>query len=184
MTKQWLITELYLTQYKATVTDYRGHRRTLFFFSSRRRHTRSLCDWSSDVCSSDLRLLSTWKEGGPLDRLNRAAPGRDVPIGVETSELLARVFEWRARTGGAFDPTVLPLVRAWDLRGDGRVASPLEIARALEAVGPGHFALDAAGLARRLDPAAGIDEGAWGKGYALDRAGAALRERGVRRATL
>src|SRR5260221_14717809 len=24
------------------------------FFSSRRRHTRSLCDWSSDVCSSDL----------------------------------------------------------------------------------------------------------------------------------
>src|SRR5215204_2358017 len=27
-----------------------------FFFSSRRRHTRSLCDWSSDVCSSDLRV--------------------------------------------------------------------------------------------------------------------------------
>src|SRR5438132_5487400 len=28
--------------------------RICFFFSSRRRHTRSLCDWSSDVCSSDL----------------------------------------------------------------------------------------------------------------------------------
>src|SRR5690349_23627919 len=28
----------------------------LFFFSSRRRHTRSLRDWSSDVCSSDLRI--------------------------------------------------------------------------------------------------------------------------------
>src|SRR5947207_15027440 len=28
-----------------------------FFFSSRRRHTRSLCDWSSDVCSSDLGEL-------------------------------------------------------------------------------------------------------------------------------
>src|SRR5437588_2125742 len=27
-----------------------------FFFSSRRRHTRSLCDWSSDVCSSDLSV--------------------------------------------------------------------------------------------------------------------------------
>src|SRR5947199_6121298 len=26
----------------------------LFFFSSRRRHTRCLSDWSSDVCSSDL----------------------------------------------------------------------------------------------------------------------------------
>src|SRR5260370_21837876 len=26
----------------------------VFFFSSRRRHTRFKCDWSSDVCSSDL----------------------------------------------------------------------------------------------------------------------------------
>src|SRR5699024_11599664 len=29
----------------------------IFFFSSRRRHTRSKRDWSSDVCSSDLDLL-------------------------------------------------------------------------------------------------------------------------------
>src|SRR2546429_3650076 len=29
-----------------------------FFFSSRRRHTRCSRDWSSDVCSSDLRDLS------------------------------------------------------------------------------------------------------------------------------
>src|SRR5204862_5101901 len=29
----------------------------MFLFSSRRRHTRSLRDWSSDVCSSDLRDL-------------------------------------------------------------------------------------------------------------------------------
>src|SRR5260370_3550072 len=28
-----------------------------FFFSSRRRHTRFKCDWSSDVCSSDLKLM-------------------------------------------------------------------------------------------------------------------------------
>src|SRR5436853_4345521 len=28
----------------------------MFFFSSRRRHTRCLSDWSSDVCSSDLTL--------------------------------------------------------------------------------------------------------------------------------
>src|SRR5438132_10964037 len=33
-----------------------------FFFSSRRRHTRSLCDWSSDVCSSDLKYKRTRKE--------------------------------------------------------------------------------------------------------------------------
>src|SRR5699024_11864806 len=30
------------------------HNTSLFFFSSRRRHTRSKRDWSSDVCSSDL----------------------------------------------------------------------------------------------------------------------------------
>src|SRR5262245_65229337 len=29
-----------------------------FFFSSRRRHTRCLSDWSSDVCSSDLKYLT------------------------------------------------------------------------------------------------------------------------------
>src|SRR5580698_11391147 len=29
----------------------------VFFFSSRRRHTRLTCDWSSDVCSSDLRKI-------------------------------------------------------------------------------------------------------------------------------
>src|SRR2546430_4826493 len=31
--------------------------RFFFFFSSRRRHTRFDCDWSSDVCSSDLFLI-------------------------------------------------------------------------------------------------------------------------------
>src|SRR5256886_5918599 len=31
-------------------------RSVFFFFSSRRRHTRFDCDWSSDVCSSDLVL--------------------------------------------------------------------------------------------------------------------------------
>src|SRR5690349_24170716 len=38
-----------------------------FFFSSRRRHTRSLRDWSSDVCSSGLGnglAADKWKEAG------------------------------------------------------------------------------------------------------------------------
>src|SRR2546430_9156064 len=34
-----------------------------FFFSSRRRHTRFDCDWSSDVCSSDLTLTATFEVG-------------------------------------------------------------------------------------------------------------------------
>src|SRR5207248_7557198 len=59
-----------------------------FFFSSRRRHTRSYGDWSSDVCSSDLQVpdlpgreltcpfhangLCHWP--GPADNLGPAAP--------------------------------------------------------------------------------------------------------------
>src|SRR5260221_10754813 len=37
-----------------------------FFFSSRRRHTISLCDWSSDVCSSDLKQKTAYE----ITRLN------------------------------------------------------------------------------------------------------------------
>src|SRR5947207_15306437 len=46
-----------------------------FFFSSRRRHTRSLCDWSSDVCSSDLRYFSAFgsdEYGQPYSSLPNA----------------------------------------------------------------------------------------------------------------
>src|SRR5690242_20951430 len=38
-----------------------------FFFSSRRRHTRLTCDWSSDVCSSDL-ACGTARTAGPSPR--------------------------------------------------------------------------------------------------------------------
>src|SRR2546421_1809239 len=46
---------------------------TVFFFSSRRRHTRSDRDWSSDVCSSDLVALA--RIGG----FTRAAHVQDEP---------------------------------------------------------------------------------------------------------
>src|SRR6266403_50137 len=38
-----------------------------FFFSSRRRHTRSLRDWSSDVCSSDLGGAARFVRGAMRD---------------------------------------------------------------------------------------------------------------------
>src|SRR2546430_4864163 len=40
----------------AVDVDLEGELGRVFFFSSRRRHTRFDCDWSSDVCSSDLWL--------------------------------------------------------------------------------------------------------------------------------
>src|SRR2546430_9149665 len=45
-----------------------------FFFSSRRRHTRFDCDWSSDVCSSDLRCAQALRNNDANRRLqNRAS---------------------------------------------------------------------------------------------------------------
>src|SRR5438477_8237927 len=41
--------------------------RNCFFFSSRIRHTRLTCDWSSDVCSSDLLQGDLCAEPGGLD---------------------------------------------------------------------------------------------------------------------
>src|SRR5699024_11926535 len=37
----------------------------IFFFSSRRRHTRSKRDWSSDVCSSDLSVMNASGDDKP-----------------------------------------------------------------------------------------------------------------------
>src|SRR5262245_62626785 len=53
---------------------------TFFFFSSRRRHTRCLSDWSSDVCSSDLArsrrqgVLRRLDEDPARPRVPRSAP--------------------------------------------------------------------------------------------------------------
>src|SRR5205085_7856219 len=43
-----------------------------FYFSSRRRHTRFDCDWSSDVCSSDLcHYKASRQSGANINRANR-----------------------------------------------------------------------------------------------------------------
>src|SRR5256886_73644 len=58
---------------RVRVTAYRDRR--FFFFSSRRRHTRFDCDWSSDVCSSDLP--------GPRDQPAHEAWAHDVKRGTD-----------------------------------------------------------------------------------------------------
>src|SRR6266403_2801516 len=47
-----------------------------FFFSSRRRHTRSLRDWSSDVCSSD--LMQPLEQSVVLGRQSKRVPAHRV----------------------------------------------------------------------------------------------------------
>src|SRR3989475_10583710 len=64
-----------------------------FFFSSRRRHTRFDCDWSSDVCSSDLRRgpkKAAARPRAPPGRLD-AAPSARAPHVRETRSEERRV---------------------------------------------------------------------------------------------
>src|SRR5262245_65177076 len=70
-----------------------------FFFSSRRRHTRCLSDWSSDVCSSDLAVLST-------EMRSAAQPPR---LRADFEDAAARYASWAhhylsSRRAAALDP--------------------------------------------------------------------------------
>src|SRR5688572_33445263 len=65
-----------------------------FFFSSRRRHTRFDCDWSSDVCSSDLSNPHSWLGALTLTR-PLTSPGNET-ICTASGPLKAR--NGRART--------------------------------------------------------------------------------------
>src|SRR5438309_3249561 len=58
-----------LTHCYASITD--ALKSMNFFFSSRRRHTRWNCDWSSDVCSSDLLAARAAGRGLPAARAHR-----------------------------------------------------------------------------------------------------------------
>src|SRR5699024_11229844 len=51
----------------------------IFFFSSRRRHTRSKRDWSSDVCSSDLMSFLLTNSSAPSSPSSLAVPLRLTP---------------------------------------------------------------------------------------------------------
>src|SRR5947209_2579682 len=69
-----VITDLYLSKEALDATGSTGGMRetleqldvfVVFFFSSRRRHTRYWRDWSSDVCSSDLRATGLFGRRRP-----------------------------------------------------------------------------------------------------------------------
>src|ERR1039457_7315449 len=95
------------------------HNCLLFFFSSRRRHTRLQGDWSSDVCSSDLRSPR------PVRARNSPNPGRVPECRSEehTSELQSPcnlvcrlLLEKKKNTLDHYTGTVHALVRVRALR--------------------------------------------------------------------
>jgi thiamine biosynthesis lipoprotein len=113
---------------------------------------------------------STWRPDSLWSRLNRAG-GAAVAIEPEWMQLLLSAQDWRRRTRGAFDPALAALLAAWGVREGGRTPSAAALAQARQASGGALLVLDpVAGTARFEHPAAGLEEGGFVKGYALDAA--------------
>src|SRR2546430_9713896 len=74
----------------------------VFFFSSRRRHTRFDCDWSSDVCSSD--LVSEGRMYPAEGRLHLFSAGGDgEPVRVHESFNPPGAEPWRTHNPSVLD---------------------------------------------------------------------------------
>jgi thiamine biosynthesis lipoprotein len=127
------------------------------------------------------RLLSVWKEGSDVVRLNQAAGRQSVRVSPETIELLTvarQVSEW---TGGKFDVTFGALSGLWkfDQDQDDRIPSRAAVAARLPDVDYASLDVDAARATAFLRrPGMRAHLGGIGKGYAIDRAAAILRARG------
>src|SRR5206468_9969427 len=70
-----------------------------FFFSSRRRHTRSDRDWSSDMCSSDLAWIADLTPARAEALLRSVLAAAVAPAGIahRARSLLGEALAWQAR---------------------------------------------------------------------------------------
>src|SRR5215211_946793 len=127
------------------------------------------------------RLMSHYKAESPLSRLNREAADHPVAIDPELFDFIADSMRYNRESGGAFDITVGPLMKAWGFfRGEGRLPSSEELAAVRRHIGAAHVLLDPAGKTIRFDePGVELDLGGIAKGYAVDRVGKLLEERRI-----
>src|SRR5256886_9180790 len=72
-----------LSGYLNLSASWRYYIGVFFFFSSRRRHTRFDCDWSSDVCSSDLNLPQSINFASRVGGRQYAQGGQNVTEAYE-----------------------------------------------------------------------------------------------------
>jgi thiamine biosynthesis lipoprotein len=127
------------------------------------------------------RLMSHYKPDSPLSRLNREAAAGPVAVPRELYDFIAESLRYGRESGGAFDVTVGPLMKAWGFfRGGGRVPASDEIAGLRERVGYEHVILDPqAGTIRFDRPGIELDLGGIAKGYAVDRVVDGLARAGI-----
>jgi thiamine biosynthesis lipoprotein len=122
--------------------------------------------------------LTVFRESSEVSRLNRLADYADVPVESELFDLLVLARRINEKTGGAFDITAGPLVKAWGFfRRQGRVPSDAELADAMEHVGMRYVAMESDRRSVRYRRTGmEINLGSIGKGYALDRAADVLKD--------
>src|SRR6185369_16151718 len=129
------------------------------------------------------RDLHAWQPG-ELVALNEAiARGqKDVATTAEIAALIQEGRRFSERSGGLFNPAIGKLVALWSFHRDdpgGPLPDSSEIARIVRAH-PRMANLTVRGATvSSSNPAVRLDFGGYAKGYALDRAGAILREGGV-----
>ncbi|MDX1388349.1 MAG: FAD:protein FMN transferase, partial [Acidobacteriota bacterium] len=116
------------------------------------------------------RSMSNWKDDSALNEVNREAPA--APFVIDDPELYRCIkiaLEYARSTGGAFDPTVGPLVELWGFRTETpRVPGRAAIAETLRHVGWERIELIKVARAVRFrDPLVRLDLGGIAKGYAL-----------------
>ncbi len=130
--------------------------------------------------------LSSYRAGSELNRLNRHAAHSPVTTDPEMFGLIERALDFSEMTQGAFDVTVGPLLKAWGFFG-GAGHTPLaeELRAAREASGWKGVTLSPGDRSVQfLKPGLELDFGGMGKGWALDRAAAVLKDLGVDAALL
>ncbi|MGH7729925.1 MAG: FAD:protein FMN transferase [Candidatus Eiseniibacteriota bacterium] len=126
-------------------------------------------------------LMSNWTVTSEVARINREASAAATRVHPEVGAVLAAALRLWHESGGAYDITVEPLVRAWGfLGGPRRVPSEGEIRAALARVGAERVHYDpATRLLAFDDPRVRIDLGGIAKGYAVDVAAESLKAHGV-----
>ncbi len=125
--------------------------------------------------------LSLYRPDSEISRLNARAPHEPVRVSPDLFRLLQQARHLHDETGGAFDVTIGPLMRAWGfIGGGGHPADAAQLAKARQSVGMNLLELDPDNhTVRFLQPGVMLDLGAIGKGYAIEKASELLREAGV-----
>jgi thiamine biosynthesis lipoprotein len=149
-------------------------------------HLRAAGEEALEEIAAVERRLSVYRLDADLYAVNARAAEEAVRVDARTFTFLREAFQLVETTGGAFDPTVGPLLTLWGLSGtEERLPDSPEIAEALPKVGVQNAVLDEEALTVRYAvPGMRLDPGAIGKGYALGRAEELLRENGIRNALL